>query len=180
MDEAALLQCKELDWTVEPELWTWAEESHIASQNRVELEKIVNSSPQIRAQGEAAAAKAEAEANMRALEPPFDLILTADTLYNTSLVSPLLRSLHHLARRSTGAGARYSCPIYLCVEQRDPELMTKAYDECKSRWGFHAERIKATKIRRSLEKAGIRWAENEWIGVEIWKLKLPNDSAMAR
>jgi hypothetical protein len=93
------------------------------------------------------------------------------------------------------SNCKRSCIVYVCVEQRDPGLMSKAYEECRNKWGFHTERIKPSKIRKALEKAGVGSRSQSggmrgdgdgdayggggggdgdewWSGVEIWKLQL--------
>jgi hypothetical protein len=109
------------------------------------------------------------------LQSPYDLIMTADTLYAAALVTPLLRSLHHLSTLSTHPGSKFSCPLYIAVERRDPQLMDRAFEECSSVWGFKVERIRAPKVKKALERANVGWVADKslWEGVEIWKLRLP-------
>lgn len=147
-----LLECKELDWMVPPAEWTWDAPNSITG--------------------------ASAE-DPTSSEPSFDLIVTADTLYISELVTPLLRSLHHLAKLSLAASSgKHSCPVYVSVERRDPQLMDRAFDECRTVWGFEVERVRATKIKKALERAGVVWVRDKsvWEGVEIWKMRLRRDT----
>ena len=149
------MECKELDWTVPNAQWTWDHPTSIAGHTLSLSESSSSGDP--------------------ALTPPYDLILTADTLYTPELISPLLRSLHHLATLSTLPDAKHSCAVYLAVERRDPALMDHAFDECSTTWGFKVERIRSSKIKKSLERAGVSWVSDKslWEGVEIWRMRLP-------
>jgi hypothetical protein len=60
-EEAPLLQCKELDWTVEPELWTWTEDDYIASHDHGRRAECV----QHDLEGEVKEVEAAADAEVR-------------------------------------------------------------------------------------------------------------------
>jgi hypothetical protein len=164
-----VVECKELDWTVTPARWKWDDGLTIA--NRLDPVDNLPKTEGIRTNTESR------------LIPPFDLIITADTLYISELVTPLLRTLHTLAQlsilsrntRSSITHKIHSCPVYVCVERRDPALMDRAFEECKSQWGFTVERVRSAKIRKALERAGLDWTaeKNKWDGIEIWKMRLP-------
>lgn len=180
----ATIECKELDWSVPPERWAWRDPLRVTqrspqdSSQPTDLEREMNSM----------------DGTRRQLGPPFDLIVTADTLYTPSLVEPLLRSLHHLALASMPSNERsnktgpsgklktqLSCPIFVAVERRDPQLMDSTFEACSRVWGFKIERIRSIKIRKSLEKAGLSWERDAegasaWDGVEIWKMRLPGSA----
>ncbi|KAH7915002.1 putative methyltransferase-domain-containing protein [Hygrophoropsis aurantiaca] len=100
----------------------------------------------------------------------WDLIVTADTLYEPSLVRPLLRTLHALARASTVAGR--APPVYVCLERRDPALIEAALAAARDEWGFALTRVADRKIARAMGRGGVHWAREEWAGVEVWKLAL--------
>lgn len=164
-----IVECKELDWTVAPTRWKWDDGLTIA--NGLDPVDDLPKTDGIRTN------------TGSDLIPPFDLIITADTLYISELVTPLLRTLHTLARLSipssntwsSGTHKIRSCPVYVCVERRDPDLMDRAFEECKSQWGFTVERVRSAKIRKALERAGLDWTaeKHTWDGVEIWKMRLP-------
>lgn len=104
---------------------------------------------------------------------PFDLIITADTVYEPSLIQPLLRTLHALSTLSIAASpSSRSPPILLCLERRDPALVERMLDDARNVWHFDVERVPARKLTKALEKGGIRWEKKEWEGIEIWKLAL--------
>lgn len=146
------IECKELDWTVPTAEWAWDQPTSIAKHSQQVIPGELT------------------------LAPPYDMIITADTLYTPDLITPLLRSLHHIATLSTLQGAKHSCPVYLAVERRDPQLMDRAFDECATVWGFKVERIRTIKIKKALEKASVTWVNDKslWEGVEIWKMRLPS------
>jgi hypothetical protein len=164
-----VVECKELDWTVTPTRWKWND--GLAITNGLDSLDDLPKTEGIRT---------NTESN---LIPPFDLIITADTLYISELVTPLLRTLHTLARlsvpfrksRSSSVHKTHSCPVYVCVERRDPDLMDRAFEECKSQWGFTVERVRSAKIRKALERAQQDWTaeKSAWDGIEIWKMRLP-------
>ncbi|KAK0210665.1 hypothetical protein DFS33DRAFT_310807 [Desarmillaria ectypa] len=97
----------------------------------------------------------------------FDLIITADTVYASHLVQPLLRTLHALASVSP-----HPPPILLCLERRDPALVDRVLSEASSYWSFKTEQIPLRKISKVLNKSGLKWAKEDWEGVEIWKFTL--------
>jgi protein N-lysine methyltransferase METTL21D len=165
-----VLECKELDWTVPPQQWDWANPEAISRQQGGTI--ILPTAEIQQSDGLFTPRKR--------LGPPFDLIVTADTLYTPALVTPLLQSLHHLARLSIIGDAKHSCVIYVAVERRDPGLMDRAFQECSNPpWGFKIERVRPIKIRKALEKAKVPWVRERgaWEGVEIWKMRLPRDVA---
>ncbi|KAK0459640.1 putative methyltransferase-domain-containing protein [Desarmillaria tabescens] len=103
----------------------------------------------------------------------FDLIITADTVYTPHLVQPLLRTLHALA-----SGSSRPPPIFLCLERRDPALVDRVLLEARSHWGFKTEQIPYRKISKALDKSGLKWAKEDWEGVEIWKFTLDVNHAV--
>jgi protein N-lysine methyltransferase METTL21D len=137
---AGTIQARELDWTVEPAHWTWSHPTVIASHDYSD-----SGTP-----GET-------------LRPPFDLILTADTIYSAQLVGPLLSVLRTLS-------AIPCPPIYLALERRDPRLADDALQQARD--DFSVQRVPGKKVSRAMVKAGCKWDRAEWEGVEIWKLVL--------
>ncbi|KAF8522239.1 hypothetical protein BU17DRAFT_44747 [Hysterangium stoloniferum] len=138
---SGIIETRELDWTVEPENWTWSHPSIIASHDH------------------------RRESDSESLSPLFDLILTADTIYKTELIVPLMRSLHVLSTTSNP-------PIYLALERRDPILIDNALQLAQGMWSFSAQRVSCKKISKAMLKAGCKWDKGEWEGVEIWRLVL--------
>ena len=136
------IQTRELDWTVEPEHWTWTHPSVIGSFDYSNL-----------------------DAPTETLRPPFDLILTADTLYCPQLAGPLLRALHTLSSTNRP-------PIYVALERRDPRLVDGVLQQARDSWSFSVQRIPDKKVTKAMVKAGCKWDKTEWEGVEIWKLIL--------
>ncbi|KII89216.1 hypothetical protein PLICRDRAFT_40849 [Plicaturopsis crispa FD-325 SS-3] len=152
-DSAGSIQIRELDWTVPPEEWRWDNDSAIAS----------------------ATSPPAAPSTAGQLRPPFDLIITSDTLYSPSLIDPLLRTLHALAVQSFTSRPP---PIYVCIERRDPALIDTALARARDTWGFTTERISQGKVSRAMSRhGGIKWAKDDWDGVEVWKLVLQRSSA---
>ena len=147
------IEVRVLDWTVPPDQWVWDDPNIIASQQFEKLPSTGQDSP--------------------ILGPPFDLILSSDTLYLAELVTPLMRSLHRLSRLSVSVSAEARAPpVYLCLERRDPGLTDRALTEAKEVWNFKVERVSHKKLVKAMEKGGARWERGEWDDVEIWKLVL--------
>ncbi|CAL1704367.1 unnamed protein product [Somion occarium] len=145
-----------LDWTIPPDKWTWDNDLHIAasSEDRIELSSL----------------SSRCEERLR---PPFDMIISADTMYNPALVDPFLRTLHNLSVLSS-SGAKRAPPVYLCIERRDPTLIQQALASAKDTWNFAVERIFRKKVVKAMDKGGLTWTPEDWDGVEIWKLTLRN------
>lgn len=137
------IDVRELDWTVCPDLWNWNHTSVTAS----------SALPQVE--------------NNDFVNPPFDLICSADTVYIPSLVEPLLRTLHALCTLSLSSGR--VPPIYLCVERRDPTVIDRVLSDATNIWGFTVDRVPHRKLVKAMDKAGIDWDRNEWDDIEIWK-----------
>ncbi|KAF8447607.1 hypothetical protein L210DRAFT_3389642 [Boletus edulis BED1] len=104
------------------------------------------------------------------LAPPFDLIIASDTLYDVSLVQPFFRTVRALAASSQPK------PLFLlALERRDPQLI----DEALACAPMPLAQVPIKKVRRALERAGIRWETSDWEGVEIWKgYRSPEDVAV--
>lgn len=154
--EGGNIEVRTLDWSVLPEHWVWSHPCRVAVAHASEAG--LQSSP---------------ETDLSLLSPPFDLIVSADTVYSPTLIAPLLRTLHALASLSPAAPQlTHAAPVYLCLERRDPALAERTLIEAKDLWNFTTERIPHKKIHRALKKAGVSWDASDWEGVEIWKLTL--------
>ncbi|CCM02345.1 uncharacterized protein FIBRA_04440 [Fibroporia radiculosa] len=146
--DSGLIQVRALDWTVAPDEWVWTNTRFIASPLQGQFEDTGTT-----------------------LEPPFDLIISADTLYSTDIVQPLLRALHSLARLSTiRAPAARPPQVYLCIERRDPALIDHALRDAHDVWNFMVERVPHKKVAKAMERGGAKWKKEDWEGIEIWKL----------
>ncbi|GAA5894481.1 hypothetical protein JCM5296_005109 [Sporobolomyces johnsonii] len=123
------------------------------------------------------------------LRPPFDMIVTADTVYDPSLSQPLLRTLQALSMPSLSASpsspyapspppirstSHTPPPIYLALEARDPALVAAFLASASADWDFKCSRIDHPKLKKLVEsKEGmLGWEDEEaWEGIELWKLK---------
>lgn len=145
------IQTRELDWLVPPESWDWTNPAAVASANPgpYTLTSVTR-------------------ANEAILQPPFDLIISSDTIYTAELVQPLLRALH------TAVTASGSPPVYLCIERRDSAVVNRALSEAEGIWGFTVSRVGHRKVSKAMEKGSLNWKKEDWDGVEIWRLKLKN------
>ncbi|KAG6814316.1 hypothetical protein H0H92_013441 [Tricholoma furcatifolium] len=141
------VQVRELDWSVPPHAWIWDHPSVIASPSPPPSHDNPHN----------------------LLRPPFDLICTADTVYDPSLIPLLLRSLHALC---LSAPAARPPPVYICLERRDPLLVDSCLADAHHTWGFHVQRIPHRKLVKAMLKARLDWPKEDWEGIEIWKLTL--------
>ncbi|KAH9901056.1 hypothetical protein C8Q73DRAFT_636996 [Cubamyces lactineus] len=147
------VQVRVFDWTVPPDQWRWDHSCTIASSQPEKQHPAMQRGS--------------------ILGPPFDLIITSDTIYSTALVTPLVRTLHALCKASLALSPEVRCPpVYLCLERRDPALVDHALSHAKDSWDFKVERIPHKKLAKAIEKTGALWDKNEWEDVEIWKLTL--------
>ncbi|KAK1232943.1 hypothetical protein PQX77_003857 [Marasmius sp. AFHP31] len=141
---------RELDWTVPPEHWTWEDDKVIASASTMSTVRPTSR-----------------------LSFPLDLIVTADTVYEPSLIQPLLRTMHALSTQSITISPTGRAPsILLCLERRDPELTDSLLADARTRWSFRVDRVPDRKLSKAMERSGLKWPRNEWEGVELWKLVL--------
>lgn len=151
--DSGTIQVRILDWTVPPDQWSWDGGESIAS---------VSNSHAVQIRGDA-----------EYLGPPFDLIISSDTLYVPDIVQPLLRTLHALSMQSVLVSSPPSrLPvIYICLERRDPTLIDYALSEAKN-WDFNVVRVSHKKVTKAMEKGGAKWDKKDWEGVEIWRMTL--------
>ncbi|GBE82010.1 predicted protein [Sparassis crispa] len=149
--DSGSIHVRVLDWTVSPDQWVWDDERVIASPS---LPRGAQNEDSVRP------------------GPPFDLIISSDTLYTPDLVSPLLRALHALSALSCTFSPYRSPPVYLCIERRDSSVIDQALYDAKHVWNFTIERVAHRKLVKAMEKGGVKWSKEEWEGIEIWKLTL--------
>ncbi|KAI0780801.1 hypothetical protein BD413DRAFT_600328 [Trametes elegans] len=151
--DSGSVQVRVMDWTVPPDQWVW-DDTHTIAVSQPSKSKYAAQQGAI-------------------LGPPFDLVITSDTVYSTALVTPLLRALHGICMASLSSHPQVRCPpVYLCLERRDPALVDYAISQAKECWNFKVERIPRKKLTKSLERAGARWEKDDWDDVEIWRLTL--------
>ena len=148
---AGTIHVRELDWTVEPKHWFWADAKSVSSPS-LSKDPPTGDPP----------------------GPPFDLIVTSDTVYIPQLAQPLLRTIHALASISSAEGKPPL--ILLCFERRDPLLIDRTLNDARQVWGFEPERVPHKKLTQAMDKAGLRWNKEDWDGVELWRLKLAKSS----
>ncbi|TDL27350.1 hypothetical protein BD410DRAFT_740300 [Rickenella mellea] len=163
------VQVRVLDWTVHPESWTWNNPPTIASHSLHKPDSEFSTPSN----------------HDELFLPPFDLIVTSDTLYSPELITPLLRTIHHISMESiasTTSGQKGETsrgngpPVYLALENRDPRLTQSFLEQAREVWKFSVERVPNRKVTKSLERGSILWDKEDWAGVEIWKLSLRNVS----
>lgn len=137
----------ELDWMTPPEQWHWDADfgpSTAAHENT--SNGCIDSSR----------------------ETHFDLILTADTVYEPSLIRPLLSTLAHLHQRQ----GESKPTVLLALERRDPAHVTEALRIAKDEFALPFKQIPAKRVRKIFDTLGdgATWSRDDWDGVEIWKL----------
>lgn len=103
-----------------------------------------------------------------AAETHFDLILTADTIYEPSLIRPLFSTIAHLCTRQ--ADSRPT--VLLALERRDPAHITEALSIAQEEYSLNFKQIPVKRVRKIFDTLGdgATWSRDDWDGVEIWKL----------
>ena len=152
------IQVRELDWTTPPEQWIWDDPRVVASPRTRECTSPVPDD------------ETPASDPDFLLAPPFDLIITADTLYSPELVDPLLRTLRALIVVSTTL--ERSPQSFLALERRDPALIDGALKAASDKWGMVYKRVPHRRLAKALEKGGTTWLREDWEGVEVWEVAL--------
>ena len=151
VSNAGSVQVRVLDWHVPSDAWNWHNPSHIASRARSNQ-----------------ASRVVPDDDKGMLRPPFDLIVSSDTLYDASLIDPFFSTLKALClqgRDPTSSVPQKYPLVLLALERRDPELISAAL----ARSPIPLTRVPARKLGKALERAGIQWQTADWDGVEIWK-----------
>jgi hypothetical protein len=146
-----IIQVRELDWESPLDDWTWDNPRRITT---------CNHSPS------AAFNLPNSKAKDDMITPPFDLLLTSDTLYVPSLLRPLLRTIYKLCMYSPTLS-----PVLVALERRDPQWIDQALETARSEFGFVTQRISHRRLALVVSKAGVEWDKN-WEDVEIWKFTL--------
>ena len=138
----------QLDWTTPPENW---------------MQLLPASSPDTWSHAPTASTASKVTCT-----PYFDLILTADTIYEPALVQPLLSTLSHLYHRQTDAKPT----ILLALERRDPAHVTQALRTANDEFALPFKQVPPKRVRKIFDALGdgASWSRTDWDGVEIWKL----------
>lgn len=149
---AGLIQVRELDWNVACDAWQWNDPLCVTPAGDASSSTSGDCGANPEPQGDL-------------LGPPFDLIISSDTLYDVSLVQPFFRTVQALAASSRKIEPLKSPLFLLALERRDPQLIDHAL-ACAP---VPLTRVPTKKVRKALERAGIHWKMSDWEGVEIWK-----------
>jgi hypothetical protein len=150
---------RELDWNAASDRWSW--------------DRLGASSASVSDSSRASEPPHDSGASAM---PRFDLILTADTIYEPSLVEPLfstLAALYYGQRDHPEAAPRPACPtLLLALERRDSQHIDDALHLASHRFDLPFKQIPARKIRKTFDAFGdgLTWPRDDSSGVEIWKL----------
>lgn len=137
------VRVRELDWFVHPDEWDWSGARSIAPREELEEPEMDDCT-----------------------SPPFDLIVTADTLYHQDLVVPLLRAIRAISIQSR-RGGKFP-PVFVALERRDSEVIKQALELAKKE-RFHCKKVPDGKVRKCLDVAGFKWEREDWEDIEIWR-----------
>jgi hypothetical protein len=157
------VQVRELDWSVDPSQWRWNSHKGVAVAMH---------------EGDQDQSAAEENDHGDLLGPPFDLVVTSDTVYSTSLITPLLRTLHQLcllSRRPSSSAKQQANQlpmVFVTVENRDPGLLHQFFKQAREDWGFGTTRVPDRRVAKAMERRRMAWKREDWMGIEIWKLQL--------
>ena len=154
------LHARELDWTVPSSSWNWS--SNGGGTGTSITSTWVDPS---RLASELPSSSSHTTKPSETIAPPFDLILTTDTLYTPQLLPHLLSTLRALSLLSHSPP-----PILLALERRDTTLIDMALDRAREE-GFEVKMVSKGRIAKSVDR-WLGWKEREeWEGVEVWKLR---------
>ncbi|KAG6335392.1 hypothetical protein ID866_3687 [Astraeus odoratus] len=147
---AGTVQVRVLDWHVDSGAWAWHDPTDITSPT-------------------CSCEVSGTDVDEDILRPPFDLIVSSDTLYDASLIDPFFATLEALCvprynSKNPSTPAKYPL-VLLTLERRDPALITTAL----ARAPIPLSRVPNKKLKKALERMGIRWDSADWDGVEVWR-----------
>lgn len=94
-----------------------------------------------------------------------DVVVTTDTLYAPYLIQPLWVTLAAICAPRDKPPA-----VYLCLERRDPRLVDAGLDAGRAA-GLEIRRVAHGRVAKALDRAGWKWAADDWAGVEVWRAK---------
>lgn len=123
---------------------------------------------------EAAATSLSELALQAGVAPPWDLIVTTDTLYHSDLIDPLFRSILALVRASRAAqdSTATDPTILVALERRDSALIDAALQRATEH-GFVLSHVPARLLRKAVDQhLGATWERDDWAGVEVWEFKV--------
>ncbi|KAI0337072.1 hypothetical protein BDW22DRAFT_1416037 [Trametopsis cervina] len=146
-----------LDWNVPPTEWVWHDDTAIASETRKPSD---NSTPTV--------------TTATRIIPPFDLIISADTVYSLHLIEPMLRTVNHIRTAGVTSGftpTRWPA-VYICLERRDPIVIERLLNDARKTYAV--EQVPERAMLRAMEKYGLTWDQDDWDGLEIWSLLQPS------
>jgi len=172
------VQVRELDWSVPPSEWTWSDAKAIAATAETNLNPKIKLTPPPQANApptstvtRALASESGGDGGNDPICPPFDLIISADTIYDPVLSSYLLRTIHALVTLSVSSSPRNVVPpVYLCLERRDPSLVDQTLKQAEEIWNFKVGSVPKKSLVKAMEKGGVKWEDHDWEDVEVWKL----------
>lgn len=108
--------------------------------------------------------------------PPFDLIVTSDSIYSEVLVAPLLRTVKSLSvlsgsRASTQNSKECFPAVYLAYEHRD-DAQYNSFLSLAEVEGFRIKRVPQLKIRKAVD-AVLGWKDKSiYEGITVVQMKL--------
>lgn len=140
---APILEARPLDWFAEPSTWTWDQPS---------VTPLDSISP-------------SQDALSTILSPPFDLIVTTDSIYHPTLSQPLLRTLTALTKLCPP-----STPVFVALEVRDPVLIAAFFDSARTEWGFKCAMVEEERLKMIVRRRLPEWEDEDWEGVQVWRL----------
>ncbi|KAL1408937.1 hypothetical protein Q8F55_005751 [Vanrija albida] len=92
-----------------------------------------------------------------------DIVVTTDTVYAPHLIAPLWATLAAVCARGKPA-------VYIALERRDPRMVDAGLEAGRDA-GFELRRVAHGRVAKALDRAGWRWAPEDWAGVEVWRAK---------
>lgn len=107
------------------------------------------------------------QSNPRTSASEIELIVSADTVYETAMVEGLLDTIATFLQKSK------KCHALLALERRDPLQIDTALHSARIEHNLHLRQIPHRRIRKAIGTHFVTpWPLEEWSDVEIWHISL--------
>lgn len=112
---------------------------------------------------------AEDQVDARSSAPPYDLVLSADTLYTPRLVSGLWHTFARELARGRGSedGGGFGL---VALERRDSAFIDESLAVASREHSLELTRVDEGKLRQAAEKS-LGWTKELWDGIEVWEVR---------
>lgn len=118
---------------------------------------------------------AEDQVDARSSAPPYDLVLSADTLYTPRLVSGLWHTFARELARGRGSEDRGGFGL-VALERRDSAFIDESLAVAIREQGLELTRVDDAKLEEAVQRS-LGWTKELWDGIEVWEVRRMRGSA---